>query len=80
MSYEERTERRIQAAEIAISAHASAISRDVFLDGDPAMNLAQLLTSLSLYARANGINFQAAVDGDDERLYDVERASVPHAR
>jgi len=79
MSIQERTERRLQAAELAISTHTDAVSRDVFTDNDPGMNLSQLLTSLQLYAKEHGINFAAALEGDDERLYDVEQASVPHA-
>ncbi|MCZ7860625.1 hypothetical protein O9X98_04330 [Agrobacterium salinitolerans] len=60
---------RLNAAEIAVCTHKGIISGAVFTDADPAQNLSQLLTSLQVYARHMGINFQAACDGDDENLW-----------
>jgi hypothetical protein len=77
---EERIETRINAAEIAISTHKDVVSRAIFTDDDPAQNLAQLLTSLQTYARHMGINFQAALEGDDENFWnepEVQTASSP---
>jgi len=73
-------ESRVNAAEVAIAAHRDAIRGRIFLDDDPAMNLSQLLASLQLYAKENGINFEAALEGDDDRLYDVDAPSAVPGR
>lgn len=69
MDIEQLREDRIQAAEIALSAHKDAIGRSVFMDDDPAQNFSQLLISLEVYAARMGINFAAALEGNDEEMW-----------
>ncbi len=62
---------RLQAAEIAISFHRDAIGRTHFTDAhDIGGSFTQLLTSLQIYAKEMGLNFEAACNDDEENLWD----------